>query len=90
MPFLGEGVATSSPYPTAAEQIQSTDNARSEERDMVPSDLMPVFQRTLLMGGYNLLLGSGVSLDSLNGLVLCHFCCEGWYRAQISVGGGLA
>lgn len=34
---------------------------------MIPKDLMPAFRGTLLGGDYNLLLGSGVTLDSRNG-----------------------
>lgn len=34
---------------------------------MIPDDLLEAFSATLLTGGYNLLLGSGVSLDSHNG-----------------------
>lgn len=34
---------------------------------MIPKDLMPAFRNTLLGGDYNLLLGSGVTLDSRNG-----------------------
>jgi len=33
---------------------------------MIPDALIPEFKRTLFAGGYNLLLGSGVSLDSTN------------------------
>ncbi|MDP9177430.1 MAG: SIR2 family protein [Gemmatimonadota bacterium] len=35
---------------------------------MIPAEAMQAFSETLLTGGYNLLLGSGVSLDSCNGL----------------------
>lgn len=34
---------------------------------MIPDALMPAFRETLLTGSYNLLLGSGISLDSRNG-----------------------
>ena len=34
---------------------------------MISTDLMPAFRNTLLGGSYNLLLGSGVTLDSHNG-----------------------
>jgi hypothetical protein len=33
---------------------------------MIPEALIPEFDRTLLSGGYNLLLGAGISLDSRN------------------------
>lgn len=33
---------------------------------MIPEDARPDFERTLLRGGYNLLVGSGISLDSRN------------------------
>jgi hypothetical protein len=35
---------------------------------MIPSDQFDAFKNTLLMGGYNLLLGAGISLDSHNHL----------------------
>ena len=35
---------------------------------MIPDELLNAFTSTLLTGGYNLLVGSGVSLDSKNGL----------------------
>ncbi|MGO9116853.1 MAG: SIR2 family protein [Desulfomonilaceae bacterium] len=34
---------------------------------MIPEALFPSFRQTLLRGGYNLLLGSGICLDSFNG-----------------------
>jgi hypothetical protein len=34
---------------------------------MIPAALMPAFRETLIPGSYNLLLGSGISLDSRNG-----------------------
>jgi hypothetical protein len=35
---------------------------------MIPKDTIAAFRNTLLAGGYNLLLGSGICLDSHNGL----------------------
>lgn len=35
---------------------------------MIPQELVNSFKRTLYSGGYNLLLGSGISLESQNGL----------------------
>ena len=35
---------------------------------MIPKDTIAAFQNTLFTGGYNLLLGSGICLDSNNGL----------------------
>jgi hypothetical protein len=34
---------------------------------MIPAALTKAFEDTLLAGGYNLLVGSGISLDSRNG-----------------------